>query len=238
MDLEEEQLILEGEEETQLKEKRPRKKVTLDSHLEKYQLVISLLKDEIERKQKNREPGIRNMQSIKKMVEELEKEVPKVAKIKRKNTNVKKVSGFSLPCVITEELSSFMQISKDATPTRVDITNAICAYSHIKPNETKEQILKWKHLNPGGLRNLQDPTNKMNIIPDARLKKLLKFDAYVKDVKAGKIFKNETNKETGKKEKVQITEPILNYSVIQKLIQSQIVETRRIKKESDFEIVA
>lgn len=235
--MEEKSEILLEETDHQEEEKKPRKKVTIDSHLEKYQLLISLVKEEIERKQKTREPGIRNVQNIKKMIEELEKEVPKVAKIKRKS-DARKISGFSLQCVITEELAEFMKIPKNSTPTRIDITNAICAYSHIKPNETKEQILRWNHLNPEGKRNLQDPKNKMNIIPDAKLKKLLKYDKYVKDVKEGKVFKNVLNKDTGKREKVLVEDPVLSYSVIQKLIQVQILETKQAaKKESDIELL-
>jgi chromatin remodeling complex protein RSC6 len=108
---------------------------------------------------------------------------------------------------------------------------------NVKPEEKKEQILKWAHLNPGGKRNLQDPKNKMSIIPDQKLKKLLGYDKYIKEVNDKKVFKNITNKDTGRKEKVLVTDPILSYSVIQKLIQHQILETNT-KKDNDFEILS
>lgn len=229
-------------EETQLEEgeeegKKQRKKITLDTHLEKYQKLLSIIEDEIERKQKAREPGIRNLQSIKKLTKELEHEIPKVARIKRKNNSAKKVSGFSLQYPISDELAKFMGLPKGATPTRVEITNAICAYINIKPGETKEQIVKWKSINPNG-RNLQDPNDKMHILPDAKLKKLVRYDDYVKDVKAGKVFKKVTNKETGIKEKVLVTDPALSYSVIQQLIQVHISKTTKAKKDEDFEILS
>ena len=218
--------------------RKPRKKVTIDFHLEKYRTLVSLLDEEIERKQKVKENGIRYLQSIKKLVKELEGEVPKITKIKKGgDAHARKVSGFSLQYTITEDLAKFMKIPKESTPTRNDITNAICTYCHIKPNETKERILKWKNLNPGGKRNLQDPSNKKNIIPDDTLKKLLNYDDYVKKVKEGKIYRNEINKDTKKKEKVLVTDASLSYSTIQKLIQPQILETKRVKREDDFEIV-
>lgn len=207
------------------KEKKPRKKVTIDTHMEKYTLVLQMLDEEIERKQKAREPGIRTLQRVRGKVEELQGEVLKVAKIKRKNPDSKKVSGFSLECRITKELAEFMKIPEDSTPTRNDITNAICVYAHFNPAEKKPQVLKWKHLNPEGKRNLQDPKNKMYIIPDAKLRKLLQYDTYVKDVKEGKITRKVLDKETGKRETILVKDPGLSYSVIQKLIQTQIVKT-------------
>lgn len=217
--------IIDAEQLLSQKEKKPRKKVTIDTHMEKYALVLQMLDEEIERKQKAREPGIRTLQRIRGKVDELHCEVVKVAKIKRKNPNSKKVSGFSLECKITKELAEFMKIPEDSTPTRNDITNAICVYAHFNPAEKKPQVLKWKHLNPEGKRNLQDPKNKMYIIPDAKLKKLLNYDAYVKDVKEGKITRKTINKETGKRETITVDDTGLSYSVIQKLIQTQILKT-------------
>lgn len=226
-----EESILSNQEE---KIKKPRKKVTLDSHLQKYQELLSLIDNEIEKKQKSREPGIRSLQSMRKLIKELENETHKVAHVKRKNLNSKKVSGFSLPCKITNELADFMKLPHGSTPTRNEITNAICVYTHYDPNDKKEQMLKWAHLNPGGKRNLQDKSNKMSIIPDAKLKKLLHYDKYVQDVKDGKVFKNKKNKETGETELVKVTTTELSYSVIQKLIQCQIIKSS-LKKEEDEE---
>jgi len=233
---EESEVLLEETSEIPDEEKKPRKKVTVESHLEKYQKLLAIVDEEIEKKQKSREPGIRAMQTIRKQIKELEGETSKISNVKRKNNNSKKVSGFSLKCKITDELADFMKIPKGSTPTRIEITNAICAYAHVKPDEKKEQILKWAHLNPGGKRNLQDPKNKMSIIPDQKLKKLLGYDKYIKEVNDKKVFKNVTNKDTGRKEKVLVTDPILSYSVIQKLIQHQILETNT-KKDNDFEIL-
>lgn len=217
--------------------KKPRKKVTLESHLQKYQELLVLIDNEIEKKQKSREPGIRSLQSMKKIIKELENETHKVARVKRKNLNSKKVSGFSLPCEITNELADFMKLPHGSTPTRNEITNAICVYIHYDPNDKKEQIVKWAHLNPGGKRNLQDPSDRMSIIPDAKLKKLLKYDKYVQDVKEGKVFKNKKNKETGESNLVKVETSELSYSVIQKLIQNQIVKSTKKEEKDDIEFL-
>jgi chromatin remodeling complex protein RSC6 len=230
--------------------RKPRRKVDLESHLFRYQKLITFLDEEIEKKQKAREPGIRSLQNIRKNLKEMENEVPKIAHAKRKNPTSKKVSGFSLKYKISDELAEFMKIEKGSTPTRNEITSAICAYIHIKPGETKEQITKWSSLNPGGKRNLQDPSNKMAILPDAKLKKLLKYDAYVKEVKKGNVYRNTINKETRQKEVVKVTDEALTYSVVQKLIQCQILAAittpvplstsanqEHSEEKSDFEIL-
>jgi len=216
------------------KTRAPRKKVTLESHLEKYDELLTILDAEIERRQKEREKGIRVFRTIRKNVRELKAQAPKVANAKKRGSGGgNKVSGFVLKCRITEELAEFMQIPADSTVTRNEITNAICMYARVKPGEKRPQMLKWVHLNPEGKRNLQDPNDKMAIIPDDTLRELLDYDQYLQDVEEGLITKQSTNKTTKKKETVVVTDAALKYWVIQRLIQPQIIETLKMEKTEE-----
>jgi chromatin remodeling complex protein RSC6 len=73
---------------------------------------------------------------------------------KRRSTN-RKPSGFTKPTKISDELATFLGREKGTEMARTEVTREINAY--IK-----------KH-------NLQNPSNKRNINPDAKLRKLLKL---------------------------------------------------------------
>ena len=117
----------------------------------------------------------------------------------------------------------------DTTLCRRDVTNAICVYSHLKPDESREHMLRWKHLNPDGARDLQNPKDRMAIIPDSALDKLLRFNKYKKDVKAGLITKNVKDTKTRVSTTVKVEEPILYYWVIQKLLSRHYTATLKNK---------
>ncbi len=119
-----------------------------------------------------------------------------------------------------------MQLEAGETPARNDITNALCAYVNIKPNEKREQMTKWKKLNPNN-RDLQDPKDKMVILPDEKLKMLLNYDQFVVDVKAGKITKKV--KKDGHVVDEVVTSPQLKYWVLQKLVQPHVLETIKVE---------
>lgn len=217
------------------KPREPRKKVTLESHIEKCDKLIELLDAEIEKKQKEREPGVRIFRTIRKNLKEIKNEAPKIAKTKRRfNSNSKRVSGLAdLKCEITEELADFMGLEHGENPTRNEITNAICVYIRLKPDESRPQMLKWAHLNPEGKRNLQDPSSGMKIVPDEKLSNLLKYDEYVDKVNKGEITKTKTDKETKKRNTVVVKDNSLEYWVLQKLIPCQIIKTIGSQKENN-----
>ncbi len=88
---------------------------------------------------------------------------------KRVRTNVKKVepkekrsvirtqpSGFNKPVVITQEMATFAGWEPTELKSRTDVTNALCKY--IKDNK------------------LQRETAKREIVPDARLSNILRYD--------------------------------------------------------------
>lgn len=201
------------------KVRAPRKKVTLESHLGKIDELLKLLDNEIERKSKEREKGVRTFQGIRKTVRELRKDVPKIANGKRRiKTTGKRTSGFMVKHPITEECANFLQMEKGTLLSRREVTNAICVYAHYDPGDDRDQMKKWAYLNPKGERNLQQEGNKMVIIPDETLTKLLLYKDYQDQVKKGKIKKRSKNKETGEFVEETQKDPSLFYWVIQKRI--------------------
>ncbi len=218
------------EELTQKKPRQPRKKITIESHLAKHETLLAFIDKEIDKRAKERGKGTKIFRSIRKLSRELYGEVPKIAKTKRKYVGGQKVSGFKLKCEITKELAEFLQLPHNATPLRTEITNAICVYAHINPDEARPHVLKWIHLNPEGKRNLQNPQDKMIIIPDDTLKKLLGYEKYQQDVKASLITRKKTDKKTKEKETVIVEDDALHYWVIQRLIQQQIIRTIKVEK--------
>lgn len=216
------------------KPRAPRKKVTMENYLEKCDELLGLLDEEVTRKQKAGEKGTRVFRSIRKTVRELKTDAPKLANTRRKTySGEKRVSGLELKCEITDDLADFMGVERGTTPSRNDITNAICAYIHLRSDEQRPQVLNWAHLNPEGKRNLQNPQDRMKIIPDDRLGKLLGYEQYKKDVADGKVKETVTNKKTRKRENVVVTDPALKYYVVQRLIRDQIIGTFKMEKPSD-----
>ncbi len=201
------------------KPRAPRKKVTLETHLAKLDSLLKLLDDEIDRKSREKEKGTRTFQRIRKVVREIKRETPKIANAKRRvRVTGNRVSGFMIKYPVNEEGARFLQLDKGTPLSRRELTNAICVYAHRKPDEIRELMLKWDYLNLKGERDLQKPGERMVILPDDTLTKLLRYEEYQKQVKAGKIIKRVKIKETGKTvEKIQ-TDDSLYYYVVQKLI--------------------
>lgn len=201
---------------------RTRRRVNLDTYSEKIDSLIKLLDEEIERKSKEKERGTRSLQRMRKLTRELRKDAPKLANAKRRirNPSGKRVSGFMIKYPIKEEFANFLgpKWKKGDLLSRKEATNAICVYSHIKPNEERPQMLAWKYLNPEGKRNLQMEGNKMAIKPDAVLSKLLHYDDYVAKVKKGEVTKRVKNRETGEIKEEAQKDSSLYYWVIQKRI--------------------
>lgn len=200
-----------------------RKKVTLSSHMERYDELINIISDLSEKKRKKGEKGSRVYNKLIRNLKEMKNEVPKVIKQsnKRKPSIHPRVSGFSLGCAISDELADFLKVPRGTLLSRTEITNALCAYVNIKPDETREKVLKWKHINPKG-HDLRDPKNRTRIIPDPRLSKLLKYDDYRKHVKEGVIETYKLNKQTKQKEHLVQTDDRLMYCTMQLLIQPHI----------------
>lgn len=203
--------------------KKPRRLVTFEEHMQKFDDLLNYVNDEIEKRAREQSSGARPLRKIRKRIIELQKETPKVAR-RKYCPKGKKRSGFILECEISDELRTFMKLEEGVNPSRKDITNAICVYIHLDKDEKRDRMLKWKHLNPKGKRDLQDPNNRMAVKPDSTLSKLLDYEKYKKKVQEGKVTRKKTDPKT--KEKIVIVEedPSLYYYVIQKLIQKHILE--------------
>ena len=101
------------------------------------------------------------LSKVKAEVKVIEKQVSKEMKVldkinqkKNKNKGSRAPSGFVKPTKISDELATFLKKEKGSMMARTDVTKEMTAY--IREN------------------SLQDKTNGRKIIPDTKLKKLLK----------------------------------------------------------------
>ena len=106
--------------------------------------------------------GIKFLRSVNKNVKTLRTKAirlmkQKPVKVKRINERNNKNSGFLKPVSISKELSTFAGWGADELHSRVDVTKFVCNY--IKEN------------------NLQNPNDRRQITPDAKLKKLLNYNS-------------------------------------------------------------
>ena len=208
---------------------RPSKRtpVTLETYLAQIRVGRKKCDDEIEKLQQNPSgdrKGIKTLKSLRRVFQLLEKQAPKLSKGKRRRATPGggKNSGLTTPKPITAEFRSFLKLPTNKEISRIEGTRALNAYIHIKPEETREDVLAWAYLNPNykdGGRNLQNSDDRRVIVPDVRLSTLLRYNQYKKDVAAGKVTESRKNKVTGVKEVVIIDDNALHYRTIQKLIQ-------------------
>lgn len=101
------------------------------------------------------------LSKVKAELKVLEKQVSKEMKVldkinqkKNKNKGLRAPSGFVKPTKISDELAAFLKKEKGSMMARTDVTKEMTAY--IREN------------------SLQDKTNGRKILPDSKLKKLLK----------------------------------------------------------------
>ena len=104
--------------------------------------------------------GIKFLRSVNKNVKTLRTKTIRV--MKQKHVKIKRVnegnitnSGFLKPISISKEMCNFAGWGSDELHSRVDVTKLVCNY--IKEN------------------NLQNPADRRQITPDAKLKKLLNY---------------------------------------------------------------
>lgn len=197
-----------------------RKPVTQESVVEELETVVELLNKELEKLKMStdKNKNTRLLKSVRKKVEKAKSHIPKIKK-KRNILRDPSSSGFMVPYKVSDELLQFMKLEKGTPVSRNDVQCALSAYIHLSEDETREKVLRWKHLNPKSL-DLRDPKNKRIINPDPALNKLLRYNDYKKKVKNGKVTKKV--RQTG--EKVVVTDPSLEYYVIMRLIQHHFLE--------------
>ena len=132
---------------------------TRDSVLADFDLMVSMIDEEIVklREGPNKAKGVKFLRTLGKRAKVLRKNAARVLKQKHRtnrknNTN----SGFLKPVKISSEMSKFTGWNSTDLKSRVDVTKFICNY-------IKE-------------KDLQNPEDRRQILADAKLSKLLKYD--------------------------------------------------------------
>jgi upstream activation factor subunit UAF30 len=134
---------------------------TKESVMETFDEIIKSIESEIEslRESETKTKGVKFLRTLNKRLKILKNQSSRIIKQKRasskKTTNNN--SGFLKPVRISKEMAKFTGFDEAELKSRVDITKYICQY--IKNN------------------NLQNPEDKRQILADAKLAKLLKYDA-------------------------------------------------------------
>lgn len=204
------------------KPRAPRQPVTVLTYNEELDSIVSSLEEEVEKRAKSGEAGSRMLKGVVTRLKALRKKTVKITKVKR-NRAEGTTGGFDKKKVITDEFCDFLDLPHGSELSNREAFMAICVYVNMKEGEDRESALRWKHLQDkkhGGPRCLQnkDEHKGSEIIPDEKLRKLLRYDQYVEDVKAGKVTVQRKSKETGEKETVVIEDDCLRYCTLQKLI--------------------
>lgn len=143
-----------------VKEKR-KTTPTREGFLQSFDELVSSVEKEIEslRESKSKVKGVKFLRSLNKQIKLLKNQAGRVIKQKsssgRKNTNT--TSGFLKPVKISKEMAKFTGWDESELRSRVDVTKYLCNY--IKEND------------------LQNPTDRRQIMADPKLSKLLKFDS-------------------------------------------------------------
>lgn len=138
--------------------KRTRRSVSRDTVLTDIDRLLADVETELNtvRSEKNGK-GSRFLRSLSKNLRVVRNDAARVMKVKKTSTRDKNSnpSGFMKPSLFTKELASFTGWDLNEPRSRCDVTRHLCSY--IKDKE------------------LQNPKNRREIVPDAPLRKLLKL---------------------------------------------------------------
>tara|TARA_A100000164_G_C21794809_1_gene717638 strand:- start:167 stop:829 length:663 start_codon:yes stop_codon:yes gene_type:complete len=100
--------------------------------------------------------GVKYFKTLNKQLRQLRGDVGKNIKVKRQvNSDMSKTSGFLKPVNVSKEVSKFAGWKEGEQHSRVDVTKFICNY--VKSND------------------LQNPKDRRQILPDKKLRTLLKL---------------------------------------------------------------
>ena len=131
----------------------PKLEATRESIVLWFDKAISDVDEQVKALRQSKCPGGKFLKSLNKTLKGLKsKSVRVMGKKPKKRTNVN--SGFLKQVPISAEMSKFIGCDAGVLKSRVDVTKCICAY--IKNHD------------------LQNPTDKREILPDSKLKKLLR----------------------------------------------------------------
>jgi len=133
--------------------------VNKESVLASFDELVALIDAEIEAlrgESKKGATGVKFLRCCNAKIKQLKTQTAKISKGKNKKSATTTNSGFLKPVQVSTEVLKFAGWKNDELHSRVDVTKFIC--NHIKEN------------------NLQKPDDRRRIIPDSKLRKLLKFE--------------------------------------------------------------
>jgi chromatin remodeling complex protein RSC6 len=151
--------VKEDDGEPKEKKERKRREVTRESVDTDFEDLEEKLASEIEtlRDSKEKVKGIKFLRSINKVIKTLHKDYTRVLKLKKKRNSANPTtSGFNKPVTIRQGLADFTGWDVNQKYSRIDVTRFLCNY-------IKE-------------KDLQNPKDRRQILPDEKLCKVLNFD--------------------------------------------------------------
>ena len=158
-----EEVVVEEEVVDETSEKKKRVVPTRESVVSSFDEVIQMVETEIAslRDSSTKAKGVKFLRSLNKRLKTLKTQVSRIKQrsstkmVSSTSTNTN--SGFLKPVKISSDMAKFTGWNPDELKSRVDVTKFLCNY--IREN------------------NLQNPTDKRQIVPDAKLSKLIKYDS-------------------------------------------------------------
>lgn len=139
---------------------KSRRVPTKELVVESFDDLVELVETEINRlrENQNKAKGVKFLRSLNKRIKSLRSQTSRVMK-QRQRTNRKNNnnSGFLKPVRISNDMAKFTGWDATELRSRVDVTKYICNY--IRENE------------------LQNPTDRRQILADSKLSKLLSYDS-------------------------------------------------------------
>lgn len=151
------------EEDASSEDKKKRTAPTKEGIASSFDEVIQMVEAEIVslRDSANKTKGVKFLRTLNKRIKSLKAQVARIkqrtsSKVVSSSTNGTN-SGFLKPVKISSDMAKFTGWDPSELKSRVEVTKYLCNY--IREN------------------NLQNPNDKRQIIPDAKLSKLIKYDA-------------------------------------------------------------
>lgn len=199
------------------------KKIFIGDYIQTFNNFLEKLDEEIERKKKERESGIRSLLSIRRDALLLKKQVPKITKRMVSTATTKAAASvegvpsdvavetsttstcaFNQECSVSPELAKYLKLNKNFKAKRCDIIKLV-----FEMRRTGEEA-------------------------ETQLQILLGYDDYKERVKNGEVFKNALHKETGIKHRVKVDDDALFFWVVNRLLSPHIfsVEKSSVEKSS------
>jgi len=146
------------------RKERVRRTVNKESILSDFDTLLSGVEQQIEliKSSESKGVGVKYFKTLNRQLKQLRGDVSKNVKVKRQiNSDASKTSGFLKPVEVSKAVSDFAGWKQGEMHSRVDVTKFICNY--VKSND------------------LQNPKDRRQILPDKKLKTLLKLGDNMKE---------------------------------------------------------